>query len=167
MSTDDENTPANKRGRPTEYKPEFADELIEYFSVKPYEYKNLPRIVNGEIMLVPIETAADTPTMAGFAVKLGVCRDTIHEWTKKHPEFSDAYKMAKEYQENFWTINGHKGLINSKFAELTSVNILNWRKQHSDDADKTIINNNVNNLSDEDLDALIEQKAKKVLGESE
>ena len=87
-------TKANKGGRPTKYKNEYCDEIIEYFK-------------NEE----PIGS------IAGFAAKIGVCKDTIHEWRDKHQAFSDAYKKAYAFYEHKWL----KGSINGDFQVAFSI----------------------------------------------
>lgn len=138
-----------KPGRPSEYDSKYCQEILKYFGVKPYETNERGR-----------EVAADLPTLAGFASKIGVHRDTLHQWTKDHPEFSDAYKKAKDLQENFIVVNGNRGLINTAFAIFTAKNVLGWRDKQPGEEDKTIINN-FTNKSDEDLDRRIEELTEK------
>lgn len=120
-----------KVGRPTEYDKKYAQELHDYFKVEPYKKKFREEFDEKKGEIIKIETgeveANDIPTLAGFAIKIGVHRDTLHEWANKHDEFSDAYKMAKEYQEHFLTTNGLKGLISTAFGIFTAKNILGWR----------------------------------------
>lgn len=59
----------NKRGRPTLYRPEYCDMLIEYMAL-PASFES-------------------------FAGEIGVDRDTLYEWRKKHKDFSDAHKKGK------------------------------------------------------------------------
>lgn len=117
-------------GHPTLYKPEYCEQLIEYFSEPPYE------VIRNE------ERPSDFKSLAAFANRLGVHRDTLHEWSKQHPEFSDAYKRAKQYQEEWLTVNGNKGLINPAFSIFTAKNVLQWRDKQPDENDN--ININVN-----------------------
>lgn len=56
-------------GQPTKYDPSYCARLIEHGR-------------NGR----SFET---------FAVEIGVHRDTVNEWTRKHPEFSDAVDQAR------------------------------------------------------------------------
>lgn len=115
--------------------------LLEYFKISPYKENDLGK-----------QVANDFPSLAGFAILIGFHRDTIHEWSKVHPEFSDAYKMAKDYQENYILINGTKGLINSSFSIFTAKNILNWRDKH--DVEQTV---NTVAISDKELELRIKQ----------
>lgn len=57
-------------GRPTKYKPEFAD--------------------------IAADACARGATIADLAGILGVHRSTIHEWMALHQEFSDSIRIAKE-----------------------------------------------------------------------
>jgi hypothetical protein len=103
-------------GRPSKYDPSVVDKFIQYFSKKPYEKND----ITGR------EVPADFPTLAGFAISIGISRDTLHEWAQQYPEFSDAYKRAKEFQENYLVVNGLKGLIQQPMAIFTSKNLINW-----------------------------------------
>jgi hypothetical protein len=56
-------------GRPTDYKPAYGDEIISLM--------------------------ATGLSLTAAAADLGFHRDTIYAWAEKHPEFSDALKLAK------------------------------------------------------------------------
>lgn len=56
--------PRPGEGRPSKYKPEYCMMLIEHM--------------------------ADGFSYHSFAGKIGVCYDTLHQWEKDYPEFSDA-----------------------------------------------------------------------------
>lgn len=43
---------------------------------------------------------AELPTVEGLALKLGVNADTVYEWSKKYPEFSENLKKIAEKQKN-------------------------------------------------------------------
>lgn len=130
-----------ERGRPTDYKPEYCQKLEEYFSAKPYELKN------GR------NEAGDTPTLAGFAASIRIHRATMIDWCKKHPDFLDAYNLAKELQENWLVVNGNKGLINPAFGMFTLKNVSNWRDKRDVE-----ISGNVTSMSDEELDKKLKAK---------
>lgn len=130
-----------KPGRPSKYKHEYCEQLIEYFSVEPYR-EVLKKIVTkqGDVIEVPENEANDMPTLAGFAISIGVHRDTLLEWSKEYPEFSGAYKRAIDFQENFLVTNGNKGLINPAFGIFTAKNILKWKDKQADENDQININ---------------------------
>lgn len=112
------NAPKAEPGRPSQYRPEYAAQLIEYFGEPPYKED-----ADGKIK------PTDFKSLAGFAVRIGVHRDTLHEWSKVHADFSDAYARAKDFQENFLVVNGNRGLINSNFGIFTAQNVLGWRSK--------------------------------------
>jgi hypothetical protein len=60
-------TPA-KRGRPSAFKPEYCDRVVDYM--------------------------AQGFSATAFAGSIKICRDTLHQWQKEHPEFSDAIKKG-------------------------------------------------------------------------
>lgn len=119
-------------GRPSDYRPEYAQALLEYFSEKPYKTIS---VMNGLGIEVDKVVATDFKSLAGFAIEIGVARSTISLWAVeknedgnlKHPEFSEAYARAKDFQENFLVVNANKNLINPRFAEFTAKNVINWR----------------------------------------
>lgn len=133
----------SKVGRPTDYKPEYIDLLIAYFSEPPYK-EVMKRVVtkDGDAIEVPEDKASDFKSLAGFALSIGVHKDTLLEWSKVHPEFSGAYKKAKEYQENWLLINGNKELIPAAFGIFTAKNVIGYRDKHPDENDNINININ-------------------------
>jgi hypothetical protein len=71
-----------KEGRPTKYIPEtIYPKIEEYLSQCSKEQTELP-------------------TVEGLAQYLGVNRDTVFEWDKKYPEFSDYLKKLADKQKN-------------------------------------------------------------------
>jgi hypothetical protein len=115
-------------GRPTKYDKRFCRQLLEYFlGDLPYQ--------RTMTMFGPKENPSDLPTLAGFAIKIGVHRDTIHEWAEgkdeagklKHPEFSDAIKKAKTVQEHYLVTNGLRGNYDRTFSIFFAKNVLGWK----------------------------------------
>jgi hypothetical protein len=136
-----------RKSRPTDYDPKYIEMFYEYFDKKPY---------SKDLNTNKIE-AEDFPSIAGFAILIGVSRDTLYEWAKVYPDFSDTFKKAKDFQERFLSVNGNKGIINPAFAALTAKNCIDW-------SDKRELKHTVNEkaLTDEELDKLIEAKQGKL-----
>lgn len=117
----------SKNGRPTKYKPEYCEEIVGYFSAKPFDEVETP--------YGPKKVANPMPTFHKFAQFIGVNEDTVVEWVKaedkdgnlKYPEFSAAYKRAKELQKWFLIENGLNGVYNATFAIFTAKNITDMR----------------------------------------
>lgn len=74
-------------GRPTDYKPEYAQMLIEHMtSIHSFE---------------------------SFGGVVGVCKQTLYNWTKEHPEFLYAKKIGRlASQRNLENLG--KGLMSGK-----------------------------------------------------
>ena len=125
-------------GRPTKYKPEYCEQMLEYFSIDPlYDRVESTRYdkdgnVAGETTK---ETGSILPTFTRFSLKIGVCDDTLSEWCKVHPEFSVAYARCKQLQEDVWKINALKGTYNAAFSVFLGKNVFGYK-------DKTEIEQN-------------------------
>lgn len=75
----------NPVGRPSKYKPEYCELLIEHMaSGLSYEC---------------------------FGAEIDVDRSTIYEWEKHHKEFSDAKKIAFDKNRSFWEKAGLQGMF--------------------------------------------------------
>lgn len=100
-------------GRPSKYKPEYCQGIIDHMS------KGLS-----------FET---------YGAVVGVDRDTLYEWGKVHPAFSDAIKAAKEKGQLFWEtvgMTGMSGRIKGFNAAVWIFNMKNrfkWRDSHNAD----------------------------------
>lgn len=99
-------------GRPSLYDPKYIGMLYDYFNREPETEDGKP---------------TEFPTKAGFAIKIGVDRDTLKEWADKHPDFSAAYKAAQQFQERHLVANTLKGNFQQTFAIFTAKNVLGWR----------------------------------------
>lgn len=116
-------------GRPTLYKPEYCKKIIEYFDIEPYREREI-LVTNSKTGYEKTEyeeVANDLPTLSGFAHSINVNQDTLHEWCKKHQEFSEAFKRAKEMQEEILMTNGLRDNYNPAFAIFTAKNVCGWR----------------------------------------
>lgn len=98
-----------KVGRPTKYKPEYCDLIIEFFSEQP-ESKMTER---GHISVT-----GKLPTFESFATKLQVSVDTLHEWRTVHTDFSEAYTRAKAMQRDAMMQHGLTGAYNPAFTKF-------------------------------------------------
>jgi hypothetical protein len=119
----------NKGGAPTKYKQEYCEEIVSYFRVPPtiIEYKR-EYYQNGNLKSeFPIVRGNEFPTFQGFADRIGVHVDTLHEWKEVHEEFSEAYMRAKQLQERIWLTNGMNNLYNSQFAQFFGKNCLGYK----------------------------------------
>ena len=78
-------------GRPTTYEDRFCDLLIDHMT-KGYSFES-------------------------FAAITDTCKDTLYEWVKVHPEFSDAKKRATDKSRLFWEKVGIENIVNIETME--------------------------------------------------
>lgn len=96
-------------GRPTDYRAEYCAEVIAYM--------------------------ARGFSLTAFAGSIRVSRETIYEWARVHPEFSDAVRIAQSSR----TASLEEGLLDQGFAgpqitarifALKNASPLDWRDRH-------------------------------------
>lgn len=89
---------AHPGGRPTDY----SEEVLE----------------KARAILREWEVTDMLPQIAGLALRLDVSRDTLYEWAKVHPEFSDILSKVMTSQE--WTLinKSLEGEYNSSITKL-------------------------------------------------
>ena len=109
--------PKPKMGRPTKYDPKFCEELVAHM--------------------------ARGKSFETFAAKLGFSKDTLYQWVKKYPEFSDAKKRGTVQSFDKWEDLGHR-LAEEGNAAVYIFNMKNrfgWRDkmEHSMDERKPIV----------------------------
>ena len=110
-------------GRPTKYKPEYCEELVE-FMAQGYPYEC-------------------------FAATIGVGRSTLYDWEKEHQEFSDAKKVGKEMTYKALLEKGldslhDPGTLNNTVWIFMMKNMCDWTDRKEVKSDNT---NRVVNLS--------------------
>lgn len=74
---------ANPVGRPTKYKPEYCQMVVDHLS--------------------------EGASLTSFAAEIDVARSTINEWIDAHPDFSEAVKRAKAKCAAWWERVGRNG----------------------------------------------------------
>lgn len=76
-------------GRPTAYKPEYCDAVIE-----------LGRAGKSKVQM---------------AAEFDVCKQTLLNWADAHPEFMDALTRAETQAQAWWETQGQIGMTGDKF----------------------------------------------------
>lgn len=78
-----------------------------------------------------------------IATSWGLHRDTLYDWSKKHKEFSDAFKKGRQFCESFWMdlgqsamlgqakLNGEKIKVDLGFYCFLAKATLGWREKDS------------------------------------
>ena len=122
-------------GRPTKYKPEYAEQLIEFFDQEPYNDVDIPHYKNAELAWTDTKRLpGKLPTMVGFWKHLKERGDdvglrTLYDWIDKNhesyqEEFSHAYiHVAKRLQKDFLIQNGLQGQNNPVYAKFIAINL--------------------------------------------
>ena len=128
-----------KMGRPSKYKPEYCEMIIEHMA------KGL--------------------SIESFAGVVGVCEDTLNEWSKQYPEFKEARAIGKPKSRLFWEKLAIDNILNENFGNGQGSKSLNtgiwcanmknrfqWRDKHPDEEKKMLTV--VTKLQKEDLKEL-------------
>lgn len=117
-------------GQPTKYKPEYCQQLIDYFSIEPLKVIREQEIIGTEGgKYVSRRLPQRFPWFEGFARKIGVHRNTLKNWCNEHPEFAEAYETAKDLQREFLVDIGLSGATSASFAIFTMKNVCGWRDE--------------------------------------
>lgn len=115
-----------KVGRPTSYRPAYAQQLIDYFDRPAWDTTDAEgNVVEGYF-----------PTLAGFCCEIRVNQMTLRGWAYAKdmdgdplwPEFLAAYEYAKEKQEQVFTQGYMRGKYTSPtIGALIAKNLMDWR----------------------------------------
>lgn len=97
--------PKHPGGRPTKYDPSFVKKVDEYLK------KCTDKRVGNRLKV-------KLPKREGFAIFLGVTRQTVDNWGEEHKEFFDALAKIDLEQKNRLFDNGLSGDYNSTIAKL-------------------------------------------------
>lgn len=93
-----------KTGRPTKYTDEHCETAIKYL--------------------------AKGKSITQLSAHIEVCKDTIYEWAKVHPEFSDALTRGRELSQAHWESElvdmMYNKEVNSPLVKLYFANRFGW-----------------------------------------
>ncbi|MBP5616180.1 MAG: hypothetical protein J6X06_00015 [Elusimicrobiaceae bacterium] len=107
------------------YQAEFCDELLKFFDQIAFHVTEVQK-KDGSITL--LETAAQLPTFAAFAKKIGVTRQELHGWEEKYPAFAYACEQARDRQADILIQNSLRGNYAASFAMFTAKNLCGWKE---------------------------------------
>jgi len=133
-------------GRPTKYRPEFCQMLVDYFDVPAItekEIKTTDKFGNEKIRIKEVIT--EPVTLYGFAASIGVGKEAIIDWCGKFPEFSDSMSKAKAKYAQLLIQNSLMGRYHAGITTLMIKNIFGW-------AEKSESNENVTQTIKLDVD---------------
>jgi hypothetical protein len=93
-------------GRPTDYKPEFCEQVIEF--------------------------GKQGMSKAEMCLELDICHQTMTNWSEEYPEFLAAVKKAIQYSQGWWEMRGRKATFSSEGFNATSY-IFNMKNRFKED----------------------------------
>lgn len=64
------------------------------------------------------EQGRPIPTVPGLGLCLGVTRKCLHDWARKHPDFSEVYDELIKTQEDLLLAGGLDGKFNATITKL-------------------------------------------------
>lgn len=141
-------------GRPTKYKEEYCDAILEYFGIEPY--REVTR-TNAKTGLEYTELVAnDLPTVERWASNIGVGVSTVYRWTHEHAEFREAFTRARQMQVDHLLQNGLHGHFRESLAKFMLVNLSEYQDQkhvHQTIRDEAL-DDLADGISDEDLEKI-------------
>jgi len=105
-------------GRPTEYSQDIILKAQEYIlNCRDEDYsQKKSESVNSAVYENKIKVKL--PSIEGIAVYLGIHKDTIYEWEKIYPEFSDIINKLRQIQAERLINNGLSGDYNPMITKL-------------------------------------------------
>lgn len=107
----------NPKGRPSKFTPSIITKTYEYIQGCKDEFFNYQKGF-GNTDTYERRVMADLPTLEGLALHLMVHRDTIHDWSKKNKDFSDALEMLLALQKQRLIQRGISNDYNPTIAKL-------------------------------------------------
>jgi len=109
-----------KVGRPTKYSPEILKKAQEYISNCKDEVEEIIESINektGRERFIH-KLKVKLPKAEGLALYLEVNRDTLYEWAKKYPRFSDILEKINQIQADRVINEALAGNYNPLIAKL-------------------------------------------------
>ncbi len=125
-------------GRPSKYRPEYDQLIIDYFNVQPT--RDLE--VQGFGGTTKIQVLPNPPPMlVNFAQDLGLSVDTIGRWATeqgddgrpRYPGFAESYARARQLLEAILVKGAAIGVYDSKVTQFLLKNWYGWRDQPEKD----------------------------------
>jgi DNA-packaging protein gp3 len=156
-------------GRPTKYSDDFIPQMIAYFNI---ETERVEEVVaknskgepitdkDGKPVLDKVVVVNKFPTLERFAARIGVTRETLHDWatarhedgTHVYPEFSYTYTRAKDLQSALLQEGGLAGNYEARIVQFALKNLAGWKEQ----IEQTVVAD-ITTTSNDKLDEIYQQ----------
>ena len=119
---------SGKVGRPSKYRPDHhPEDVVAYFRVSLDAMKAPERVVSAQGGVKYVQAPVPPPTLAGYAAKIGVRRETLWAWTQQHEEFDEAVGICKGIQEQVLVTMGLLGAYRPGITVFMLKNLLGWQ----------------------------------------
>lgn len=99
--------------------------IVDYFRQR-YDAIIDPERFESEHRLEYVQAKVRPPSLAGYAASIGVSRECVWSWRKKHPEFDEAVGQCLAMQESVIIELAATGAYNPSFAALMMKNLHAW-----------------------------------------
>ena len=130
-STKPEGVQKGKAGRPSLYRPEYREQIVEFFDIEPYTEKQVTYITkNGIKRTDTIKVANTLRFIVDFEMKCGIPHQMLVDWIEVHPYFLAAYMRARareSLQPRYIATNSLYGTYNATFAAFVLKNLTGWQ----------------------------------------
>ncbi len=97
----------NKGGRPTKFRGEFIQQLIDFFSIEPYTKELMEEVKeyykDGELKKESTKykhIPSKLPTLYQFSKKIGVSYSTVYRWAEKGEDQENIEELKGEYTDS-------------------------------------------------------------------
>lgn len=121
---------APRIGRPSGYKPEYCESVLEYFTreraPRRIEVTSEESDKDGK-KTVYRNLCAELPDMTGFCIEVGIGRETLYRWQREHAEFRDACNTARMIGESIAVDRGNNGLYPTAAYQFYMKNVYGWK----------------------------------------
>lgn len=125
------NTKTGKKpiGRPTIYKPEYCQALLDYMTQEPFEdHAVIHTNTKGETWTELKRVPAKIRFLEDFAYEIvHTTPQTLIEWAQKFPRFGEAYSRARHMQKAHLLQCGFAGVSDSQMTKFAAVNLTDCR----------------------------------------
>ena len=103
--------------------------MLEFFRERYAEVADAERNENERGDLKYVGIPVRVPTFAGYAALIGVARETLWAWKKKHTEFQEASSICEAIQEAFLVELGTVGALNPQMTMFSLKNLQGWSEK--------------------------------------
>lgn len=134
------------RGRPMIYKPEYGPMMLEYFEQWPSMREVEEEVASaGRKVKIVKKVTNYPPSIIKFAHSIGVSRNMVRIWAKRHQDFMCIYNRCVEIYEEFLSQRGLTNEYNAGFTRLLlghHTEVKEVQKVEQEITDKRVININ-------------------------